>query len=138
MVDIVVTDANVVKGTGAKTRSGIAGVTITAGQTLYKDTSDGDKYKLYDADGATAIIRKLAGVALNGAAAGQPVTIQYEGNITIGSVTAAGTVYLGSDTAGGIRPNVDSNTGDYVTVLGIGISTTEIMMKIVESGVAKP
>jgi hypothetical protein len=138
VVDIVVTSANVIKGTGAKTRSGIAGTTITAGQTLYKDTSDSDKYKLYDSDGATAIVRKLAGVSLHGASAGQPITLQYEGNITIGATVAAGTVYLGSDTPGGIRPNVDSNSGDYITVLGVGISTTEIYMKIVETTVAKP
>lgn len=136
MTDLVITAANVVKGSNAKTRTGVAGTTITAGQTLYKDTTDSDKYKLYDADSATEIVRVLAGVALNSASAGQPITMQYEGNITIGATVAAGTVYLGSDTAGGIMPDADSEAGDYVTVLGIGISTTQIRLKFIDSGVA--
>ena len=37
MADLVITAANVVKGTGAITASEIAGAVITAGQTLYKD-----------------------------------------------------------------------------------------------------
>ena len=135
MADLTITAANVVPGTGAKKRTGTAGTTITAGQTVYLDATD-NKYKLYDADSATAAVRALAGIALNGAANGQPLTVQYEGNITIGATVAAGVIYVGSDTAGGIMPAADIETGDYVTVIGVGISTTQIKLAFIESGVA--
>lgn len=135
MTDLVITAANVVPGTNAKKKTGTAGATITAGQTVYLDTSD-NKYKAYDADSATAAVRTLAGIALHGASNGQPLTIQYEGNITIGATVAAGVIYVGSDTAGGIMPAADIETGDYVTVIGIGISTTQIKMALIDSGVA--
>lgn len=135
MTDLVITAANVVPGTGAKKRTGTAGATITAGQTVYLDSSD-NKYKAYDADSGTAAVRTLAGIALNGASNGQPLTIQYDGNITIGATVAAGVIYVGSDTAGGIMPAADIETGDYVTVIGVGISTTQIKLTFIESGVA--
>lgn len=135
MTDIVITAANVLPGSDAKKKTGTAGATITAGQTVYLDSSD-NKYKLFDADSATAAARTLAGVALNGASNGQPLTVQYEGNITIGGTVVAGVTYVGSDTPGGIMPTADVETGDYVTVLGIGINTTQIRMKLIASGVA--
>ena len=135
MADLTITAANVVKGAGAKTETGIAGVAVTAGQTVYKDSAD-NKYKLCDADSATAAVRTTRGIALDGAAANQPLTIQTEGPITIGATVAQGVIYVQSDTPGGIMPAADLETGDYVTVLGVAISTTEIDLQINVSGVA--
>jgi hypothetical protein len=47
-----------------------------------------------------------------------------------------GAVYVQSDTPGGIMPAADLETGDYVTVLGIGVSATEIDVLIHVGGVA--
>ena len=135
MADLAITAANVVRGAGAKIEAGIAGGTITAGQTVYKDPAD-DKFKLADADAGTATVRTTRGIALNGAALNQPLSVQYEGRIAIGAAVASGGIYVQSDTPGGIMPAADLESGDYVTVLGIGVSATEVDLLIHPSGAA--
>jgi hypothetical protein len=135
MADLTITASSVLKGTGAKTETLIAGAAVTAGQTLYKDASDSNKAKLYDADGAAAL-RAFYGIALNSAASGQPVVVLTEGPITIGATTAVGVAYYGSDTPGGITGTFgDLEAGDYPTIIGIGISTTQIYVKPIAAGV---
>jgi hypothetical protein len=138
MADLSVTAANVVKGSRAKVVSGIYGATVTAGQTVYADPADAGRYKPADADSATAAVRATAGIALNSGSAGQPADIQESGRITIGATVVVGTIYVQSDTAGGIMPAADLETGDYVTVLGIGVSASQIDLNIHRSGVAVP
>lgn len=135
MADLTVTAANVLAGTGATKENGTAGATITAGQVVYKDSSDG-KFKLADCDSATAAVRSPYGVALNGASNGQPLTVQKSGPITIGATMTAGVAYYLSGTAGGICPVADLASGDYPTILGISSSTTVLNIDIQESGVA--
>lgn len=134
MADITITAASVVKGADARTLTLVAGAAITAGQVVYKDAADNDKVKLADADSATAAIRVPFGVALNGAAAGQPVTVQTDGLITIGGTVAPGVVYLLSDNAGGIMPAADQEAGDYTSIIGVGASATEITLHLFSSG----
>ncbi len=138
MADITVTAANVQKGVDARIASGVAGATITAGQVVYIDTADAGKLKPVDSDSATAAARAPAGIALNGASAGQPVTFQNEGQITIGGTVTVGVLYVASDTAGGIMPSADLETGDYVALIGIGVSSTSISLCLFNSGVAVP
>jgi hypothetical protein len=137
MADLTITAANVVKGSTAKTEVGIYGATITAGQTVYQDASD-KKYKLCDADSGTAAVRTTRGIALNSGSDGQPAAVQTEGAITIGATVTVGTIYVQSDTPGGIMPAADLEAGDYVTVLGVGISASQIDLNIHPSGVAVP
>lgn len=134
MADLVITPASVVAGTGAKTESGIAGAVITAGQVVYKDAAD-NKFKLADTDSATAAARSPYGIALNGAAANQPVTVLVSGSITIGAAVTAGVFYYLSGTAGGICPVADVAAGDYPCIIGVGISATVLKAAIVEAGV---
>jgi hypothetical protein len=136
MADVAITPANVVKGTGAKIDTGIAGVAITAGQTIYKDPTDGNKLKLADADAPTGSVRVPAGIALHGAAPNQPISYQYEGPIVIGGTVTQGLIYVQSDTPGGIMPAADLEAGDFTTVLGIAISATALSLKIHASGVS--
>jgi hypothetical protein len=42
----LITAANVLAGANAKKRTGVAGATITAGQTVYEDSTDSNKFKL--------------------------------------------------------------------------------------------
>ena len=135
MADLTITAANVVRGSNAKIEHGDAGATITAGQCVYRDTTDGE-YKLSDADSGTAAVRSVRGIALNSASDGQPMTILRSGDITIGASVTAGVAYYLSDTPGGIAPVADLATGDYPTLIGIAKSTTVIAVKINESGVA--
>lgn len=136
MTDLTVTAANVVKGTDAKTVVGLYGAAVTAGQTVYADTADSNKFKPADADSATAAVRTTRGIALNSGSNNQPAAVQIEGPITIGATVTVGTIYVQSDTAGGIMPAADLEAGDFVTVIGIGISASQIDVKIHVSGVA--
>jgi hypothetical protein len=136
MADLSITAASVVAGTNAVKENGVAGATVTAGQAVYKDASDSGKFKLADNDSATAAVRSFYGIALHGAANGQPLTVLKEGPITIGATTAIGVVYCLSSTAGGICPSADIATGDYNTIIGIGTSTTVIEVQPLAAGAA--
>lgn len=136
MADLTITAASVVAGSGATKENGVAGATITAGQAVYKDASDGGKFKLADNDSATAAVRSFYGIALHGASSGQPLTVLKDGPITIGATTAVGIVYCLSSTAGGICPSADIATGDYNTIIGIGTSTTVIEVQPLAAGAA--
>lgn len=136
MADLTITATSVAAGGNARTRDGNAGAAITAGQVVYLDSTT-NTYKLADNDSATAAVRSPAGVALNGAASGQPVRVQTSGLITIGATTVVGEVYCLSSTAGGICPIADIAAGDYNTVLGVGTSVTQILLNITEAGAIK-
>lgn len=136
MADLTITAASVLPLTGAKKARGLAGATITAGQAVYRDASTG-KYLLADSDSATAPVRELYGIALNGASDGQPIEVQTGGDITIGATLTAGTTLYLSPTAGGICPLADIQVGDYYSIVGIAISTSVLRLAIANSGVAR-
>lgn len=135
MADLSITAANVVAGGSATTRDGLAGATLTAGQVVYLDSAT-NTYKLADCDSGTAAVRSPAGIALNGAASGQPVRVLTSGPVTIGATMTAGLAYYLSPTAGGICPVADVLSGDYPVIIGIATSTTVLDVKIHEAGVA--
>ena len=135
MADLVITASAVLAGSNAIKEAGTAGATITAGQVVYKDADDG-KYKLADADAATAEERTARGIALNGASDGQPLTVIRSGDLTMNAVLTAGVDYYLSPTAGGICPQADLLTGDYVVALGYAESTTVLAVQIQYTGVA--
>ncbi len=129
MADLTVTANSVVAGADSTTTSGTAGVTITAGQAVYLDTTTG-KWALADADSATVAQRRAAGIALNGAALNQPIKVLTSGDVTIGATVTAGVAYYLSGTAGGICPVADIGTGEYVNLIGIATSATVIRVGI--------
>lgn len=135
MADLTITAANVIADPGAKIAQKVAAAAITAGASVYLSSETG-KVGLYDADVA-GDASVLYGVAVNGAAVGQVVCVAIDGTLAIGATVAVGTLYLGSDTAGGIRPAADLNSGDAVSVLGVGISTSKIALNIWNTGVVK-
>lgn len=135
MVDLVVTAGNVVAGSGASKTNGTAGSVITAGQVVYFDDATSN-YKLADNNSVTAGVRAPAGIALNGAAIGQPVSVLTSGLVTIGAALAAGVAYYLSDTPGGICPVADLASGEYPVIIGIATSATVLDVKIHSAGVA--
>jgi hypothetical protein len=136
MTDISITPGSVLADSGASTTNGTAGATITAGQVVYLDATDGE-FKLADSDSATAAVRSPYGIALNGASDGQPLAVLRRGPITIGGTMTAGLAYyLSKATPGGICPVADIASGGYSVILGIATSTTVLDVKIQESGVA--
>ncbi|WP_306049201.1 hypothetical protein [Oceaniradius stylonematis] len=134
MADLTITAANVVRGSGAKVLDRTAGVAITAGQTVYEAADGG--MQLADCDSATAAARVPEGIALNDAAANQPVQVLKSGDITIGATLTPGTAYYQSANAGGIAPVADLATGDYPCIVGIAKSASLLSVKIHASGVA--
>lgn len=134
MADLTITATSVLADATANTRQGVAGETLAAGKVVYLDSTTG-AYKLADSNGAAAL-RSPVGIALNGAAVGQPVTIALSGPVTIGATMTAGVAYYLSDTPGGICPVADVGAGEYSTILGIATSTTVLNLKIQESGAA--
>lgn len=120
MADLAITASQVKAGAGAVEGTGVAGATITAGQSVYEDQADG-KIKLADSNLSLAAA-KAKGIALHGALANQPVRYQKGGKVIVGAAAAPakGTVYVVSGTAGGIAPHGDLLSGIHTTILGVG------------------
>lgn len=136
MADLSITAANVDAAAGAVEEQGTAGATVTAGQVVYQDVSDSNKWKLADADALASAAAK--GIALHGASDDQPLRIIVSGDLNPGATVVIGEVYCVSDTAGGIKPVSDLASTEYVTPLGIGTTAANIAVQIQVSGVAKP
>lgn len=132
MVDIVITAASVAKGGNALVQQGTAGASITAGQAVYLDSATG-RYLLSDNDGTGT--KQVDGIALNGAATGQPLAVQRGGDITIGATLTPGTAYYLSATVGGICPVADVAVGDDVILIGLAKSATNLSLRITDTGV---
>lgn len=135
--DYTVTSSSVIPSADATLSRGTAGVAITAGQALFKDT-DGT-LKLYDANG-TSPAYKFAGIACNSAAIGQPViycTADPTG-FAPGFTVAAGAIVIGSATAGNLCPAADLASGSYLVVVGVGIGSNKIIIQPLPAGVATP
>lgn len=134
MADLTITAGNVLPGASALSDQGLAGEAITAGQVVYRDATGA--YFKADADAGTALARTGRGIALNGASAGQPLTIQKSGEITIGAALTPGTTYYLSNTPGGICPIADVGVGEYYHIVGIAKSASVLLMALAYSGVS--
>ncbi|MGV8830338.1 MAG: hypothetical protein ACOH2N_00040 [Devosia sp.] len=135
MTDISVTAADVKLVTGT-TVSLMAGVAITAGQVGYKEAAT-SKAKLSDNNSATAEVRSVLGITLNGAAADQPVLLAQNGSVVdFGAVFTAGTDYYLSGTPGGICPRADVTTGDDPVRVGMALTTSQLQLDINDPGVS--
>jgi ribosome modulation factor len=119
MANLSITAANVEKASDAGYETGIAGDTLTAGMSVYKDTTDSNKWKKALCAGTAAQAGSGGcGITLNAATAGQPVTVQTSGSLDVGATLTIGQIYVVSATAGLICPFTDLNTNNYVTLLG--------------------
>ena len=136
MADISVTASAVQAAATALLGNGTAGGTITAGQPVYKDATDSNKLKA--AVNSSVAASAVVGIALNGASDEQPVDYIRAGDLTFNSVLTVGEIYVLSANAGGIAPEADNGSGEYVTTLGIGKTATVMKVSINASGVAVP
>lgn len=135
MANLTQTAGNVVPASGASIEYGTAGETITAGMPVYRDASSG---KYMKAANDTATKAAAVGVAVNGAALNQPITVQTKGGINLGATLAVGTTYCVSDTAGAICPDSDIGEAEFKTILGVATTTSNLALLINASGVAIP
>lgn len=136
MADLTITAANVVKSTGAVVVNGVAGASLTAGQPVYSDGSDGNKYKPASCESSLAIAT-VVGVCLHAAASGQPMQIQTAGDINLGATLVVGETYFLS-APGLICPAEDLGASDYVTRIGYAKSTSILALDIKIYGVEYP
>lgn len=136
MAEYTITPANLVtteKGTNA-----IADEAIVAGQLFYLDSEDSNRAKLCQADAeATATVKYMA---LNSAAADQPVAGIASGTFEVGSIfTAAGKVLaLSPDTAGKMIDVGDISTGEFLSIVGWSTSATAFQLNIANTGIEMP
>lgn len=134
MADLTITAANVQPSDGYSYVDGTAGETLTQGVVVYLKESDTRYWK---ADCTTSVATaRAAGIVLTGASAGQPVKVLTGGTITIGATIGVGTIYILS-TTGLIAPYTDLATGDYVTVLGVAATASQLSVRLHVSGVQK-
>ena len=135
MTDLSITAANVVADPSATRTTGQAGEAITAGKAVYLDPTT-KKWQLADSNSATAAAKRAGGIALNGAALNQPVSVATAGDVTIGATVTAGSAYYLSETPGGIQPAADLASGEAVCLIGLAKSTSVLAIGIQAPGVS--
>jgi hypothetical protein len=133
MADLVpVTSSVVASQTG---NVATAGVAITAGQVLCDDPANTSQVILANATDPDRA--KIRGIALDNAAAGQPVvyTGGVAGAINLGTTLAQGETYVLSANDGNIAPVADLVAGNYVTYIGIGASASSMTLMVRATGI---
>ncbi len=139
MADLVVVATAVLKVSGNPAH-GIAGEAITAGQSVYLDSSTTPQTYKRTLNTGTVDQANAAGIALNGAATGQPLDVLGIGGVVNpGVAVALGETYAVSAVAGAICPLADVGTGGtkWVTILGVATSVAQITLNINPSGVKR-
>jgi hypothetical protein len=134
MADITVTAASVLFTSGTM-GTGTAGETITAGQALYLKAADSRLWKAQcDSAAAEAV---AVGIALHASLAGQPLAYaKTDSVINIGGTTSKATTYCVGAAAGGVAPQADLTSGQYISVLGYATATDgTFVVKISNRGV---
>lgn len=131
MVDLVITAANVAAQGGALAGEKTAAAAITAGQVL---TADANQQAAIASD-ASATLAQVIGIALHGAASGQPAKYHISGDINVGATLEVGKHYCLS-TNGNIAPVDDIETGDFPTYIGFAISASILRVKPLTATVA--
>lgn len=121
--------------TGGLQVTGIAGGTVARGNVLRLNTSNQWVVAVND----SAVNAAARGIALTDGASGQPVTVAILANGgVLGGVAsngAVGKVYV-LGTAGAILPVDDIAGAEFVTVVGVGVTTATIQLGVIAGGVA--
>lgn len=133
MADLSITASSVVPGADAAFETGLAGEAIAAGKAAAFNPAT-NLWMLADNNSATAALKSVRGVAVCSCAAGQPVTVQKSGSLTIGATVTPGTAYYLSDTAGGICPLADLASGEGVSLIGIATSASVLALSVKNTG----
>lgn len=131
MADVSITAANVLLVSGG-TATAYAGAAVTAGQAIRKHT---DK-KMYPSDCETSqATSAVDGIALNSAGIGQPVTyVKNGGVVAAGGTLVAGGRYVLS-AAGKIAPYADLAANDWITDVGVALTTANLKLDVNATGI---
>jgi hypothetical protein len=130
MADFTITPANVQQTSTAKTRAGISGESLAAGDVVYRDSADSNKIKLADCTNADKFA--AVGIALNASEDGQPCDyVEADLGFTPGFTSTIGQVVVLS-ASGAMAPVADLTTGDYAVICGTMVSTTTMNLEFSE------
>jgi hypothetical protein len=137
MTNLAPVSASVLKSASANSLAGKAGEAIVAGDVLYKH-ADGTM-RLADAN-ATALTAVVKGIALNSAAAGQPVDfVAADTSLTVGAASVeVGGIYVLAPTPGKMRLIEEAQAGDRISIVGVGVSATALHVGIVNTAAVIP
>lgn len=112
----------------------VFGATIVVGNTLYQDLAD-QKWKLCDAN-STLAVGTLKGIAFTAGVDGDYGLVAISGSIVmVGSTLVVGVTYSAGQTPGSVVPMVDLTTGDYVTIVGVAATATQMDLAIKATGI---
>ena len=141
MADSTLTAASVLPTANTQIAYGTTFEAITAGQPVYADSAN--SYKLRVAGNGSIAASEVVGIALNSAAAGQPLAYATGGDLTVASSPALvlGTVYALGNGAGTVSPAGDlegSSATRYATILGVTTTATNLRLAIAFSDVKNP
>jgi hypothetical protein len=133
MADVTFTAASIKPAANAQTQEVTFGATITQGLFVYLDSTT-NTVKLADVTTSVATAA-VYGIALTSGAAGQPGVIQTGGNVTTSvHLSLASPVYILS-ASGKMCPAADLATNDYITIIGVATTTSNLRLSINASGV---
>lgn len=134
MADVTVSSSLVQPSETAPFESGVCGSAFTAGQTGYLDGSL-NRWKLAVATAQASAAAR--GIATANFSTGQIGRFQTAESLNLGGGVAVGVVYAVSTNAGGIAPIADVTATNWITTLGVGSSTNNLLLQIHRSGVQK-
>lgn len=137
MAALTITAAQVLPTADTQLTFGTAAVAITAGQSIYLDTTT-STWKLFDANDSAANTQPPA-VALTSSGALQPIVVAVGGTITLGAGAAPtlALAYICGATPGDIAPISDLASNWKLALLGAGGATNTLVMKPWNSGTTK-
>ncbi len=134
MADLTLVALNIVADFNAVIVStGVAGVALTAGDVVYADSTDSGELKLAQHDG-TAAEAAAVGIVLADAADTEAVTYITSGELALGTILTAGSVYVVSATPGKIAVDADPGSADFKTVVGVAKSTSTLEVRFIIGG----
>jgi len=133
MADITVTAANVKATSNSSAVLVQFGEAVTQGEPVYLKAAD-SKYWL--CDNVAAASAAAVGIALTPNIADGYGFIQTTGSIDLGATLVVGTTYVVAGTAGGIAPEIDIGTTEFVSILGVASSAALLRMDISNTGIA--
>lgn len=132
MADLTITAASVTTGSRT-TRIQVveSGEAVTQGQPIYLDPAT-STYLKADANVDDKIA--VEGIVITPGGIGGFPTIATSGLVNLGTTLVPGTIYVLSDTAGGIMPAADLSVGDNVVILGAATTTALLNLDIQVTG----
>ncbi len=121
---------------------GVSGEALTAGDVVYRDSSDSNRLKKAQCDGTAAQAAAIGAVLGSAPGAGQKIFVMTYGEITMGSAvySASGLLLVVGATAGKTMTVDDAafTTGAYLTFMGWSMSATRAFFAPRASGLQIP